>query len=101
MPNNNHPYTPFEMKKFLTSTMAILMICLTFIANDLLANNGTRSQETRSENQVQLQEEPSQFIQSGIFPFLGETSGFPMDFSKTHILFLSIILSITLLVFAH
>ncbi|MCH6200777.1 hypothetical protein MMU07_14425 [Aquiflexum sp. LQ15W] len=89
------------MKKFITSTMAILMVCLTFMANDLLANEGTVSQDIRIENQVQLQEQPVQFVQSGVFPFLGEISGFPMEFSKTHIILLSIILAITLLVFAH
>jgi hypothetical protein len=89
------------MKKFLTSTLAILVVCLAFMANDTLANVENTSQKEKAENQIQVQEAPSGFIQSSIFPFVGESSGLPFEFSKSNILIICIILSITLLVFAH
>jgi putative exporter of polyketide antibiotics len=89
------------MKKFLTSTLAILVACLMFMTNDTLANVGNPALKESIKNQVQVKETPAAFVQSGIFPFLRENSGFPLEISKSNILIICIILTITLLVFAH
>ena len=89
------------MKKFLTSTLAVLVACLMFMTNDTLANVGNPALKESIKNQVQVKETPATFVQSGIFPFLGENSGFPLEISKSNILIICIILTITLLVFAH
>lgn len=89
------------MKKFLTSTLAVLVACLMFMTNDTLANVGNPALKESIKNQVQVKETPVAFVQSGIFPFLGENSGFPLEISKSNILIICIILTITLLVFAH
>lgn len=89
------------MKKFLTSTLAVLVACLMFMTNDTLANVGNPASTETVKNQVQVNETPVAFVQSGIFPFFGESSGLLLEVSKSNILIICIILTITFLVFAH
>jgi hypothetical protein len=89
------------MKKILKGTVTIFMVCLMFSANDLLANAGSTIKEEKVENQIKMLQDQNEYNQAGIFPFLNETSVFPMEFSKSHVLFLGFILSVILFVFAH
>lgn len=77
------------------------MVCLIFSANDLLANAGSPNQEGKVDNHVNIQQDQNEYNQAGIFPFMNETSIFPIQFSKSHVLFLGFILSVILFVFAH
>jgi hypothetical protein len=89
------------MKKFLIGTFALLLVYATFVSNPLLANQASAQTIEPQQNEVNLQEENKEFIQGNLFPFLGENFGFPMEFSKSNILIVSIILCISFLVFAH
>lgn len=89
------------MKKVLTSAFAFLMVCSTFLSHNLLAIEEIFPKNTSLINEVKQQDESKEFSEAGIFPFFGESSGFPMEVSKSQLLCITIILSVTLLVFAH
>jgi len=89
------------MKKVLISAFAFLMVCFTLLSHNLLANEEILPKNTSLLNEVKQQEESKEFTEAGLFPFFGDNSGFPMEISKSQLLYISIILSVTLLVFAH
>lgn len=89
------------MKKVLTSAFAFLMVCFTLLSHNLLANEEILPKNASLINEVKQQDESKEFTEAGIFPFFGDNSGFPMEISKSQLLYISIILSVTLLVFAH
>jgi len=89
------------MKKVLKSTFAILLICLTFMSHNLLANEEVLQKNVTHDTEVKPKGEIKQFTEANIFPSFGDNSGFPIEFSKSHLLLITIILSVTLLVFAH
>ncbi|MCL6258132.1 hypothetical protein M3O96_03480 [Aquiflexum sp. TKW24L] len=89
------------MRRFLKGTLAILLVCVSIMSNSLLAKEAVSPIFEPLQNEVKVREESTQFTQANIFPFLGDNSEFPWEFNKSNLLLISIILSITLLVFAH
>lgn len=89
------------MKKVLISAFAFLMVCIAFTAYTLSSNKEALSKNSIQDNELKLQAETSEFNEAGLFPFFGDNSGFPMEITKSQLLYITIILSITLLVFAH
>ncbi|MCH6236431.1 hypothetical protein [Cognataquiflexum rubidum] len=89
------------MKKVLISTFAFLMVCFMFMSQSLLANEETLPKNSKQINEVKLQAETKEFSEAGLFPFFGDNSGFTMEINKSQLLYITIILSVTLLVFAH
>lgn len=88
------------MMKLLKSTFAIVLLSTMFLSNNLLANKNVISDNTSLTSKVD-QAEGNQYQEAGIFPFFGENSFFPLEISKSHLLLITIILSVTLFVFAH
>lgn len=89
------------MKKVLISAFAFLMVCIAFTAYTLSSNKEALSKNSIQDNELKLQAETREFNEAGLFPFFGDNSGFPMEITKSQLLYITIILSITLLVFAH
>lgn len=89
------------MKKVLISAFAFLMVCIAFTAYTLSSNKEALSKNSIQDNELKLQAETGEFNEAGLFPFFGDNSGFPMEITKSQLLYITIILSITLLVFAH
>lgn len=72
-----------------------------FISYDICANEDKLLEDVCLGNEMKLQAETEEFKEAGLFPFFWDNSGFQMEISKSNLLFISIILSVTLLVFAH
>lgn len=77
------------------------MVCSMFFTHDLWANEKVQRENICLDNEVKLEAETLEFKEAGLFPFFGDNFGFPMEISKSNLLFITIILSVTLLVFAH
>jgi hypothetical protein len=89
------------MKRFLLGTFPILLICVSFMSNSLMAKEAANPIGEPLPLEVKIHQESSSFSQANIFPFLRDNTEFPWKFSKSNLLIITIILSFTLFVCAH